>query len=127
MGVLRTLIDDITVGTDKTLARTLIGVPSGFLLLQAWFTVKDNPTRTDAEAVLQKIITSGLSLAGQITDTGTSGVGAMQFELYPTDTLLLTPGQIWLFDIRIKLNSGRVYPGEEGVILTRDRITRATS
>lgn len=127
MGILHSLIDDITIGTNKTIARTVTGIPTDNVLNKAWFTVKDNYTRTDANAVFQLIVSTALTSDGQITDAGTSGTGAMQFLLTPTETLLLTPKKNYVFDIKVKLVDGSLYPAETGVVITDPRVTQANS
>lgn len=127
MSILHSIIDDITIGTNKTIARTVTGIPTSNVLNKAWFTVKDNYTRTDASAVLQLVVTTALTSTGQITDAGTSGTGAIQFLLTPANTLLLTPKKQYVFDIKVKLVDGSLYPAETGTIITISRVTQASN
>lgn len=121
------MIDDIMVGTNKTIARTVTDVPTTNVLNKAWLTVKDNYTRTDANATFQLSITTAATSAGQITDAGTSGTGNLQFLLTPSQTLLLTPKKQYVFDVKVKLVDGSLYPAETGVIITLNRVTQSSS
>lgn len=125
-----------TIGADEgfytycsfTLVVTVTGIPVASLLSQAWLTVKTNKTDTDANAVMQKNITSSLVAGvGQISDTGaTDTIGELTFLFTGAQNGALTAEHKYWFDIKIQYNSGEVLPLIEdstltpGAAITRD-------
>lgn len=120
---LKNLIDEIVAGDDIALTMTITSVPPGDTLAKAWMTVKAVPTDADP-GVFQKVILPGfVSGQGQITDTGASGTGIVRFDLTAANTLLLTPGVIFYYDVKMLTAGGKVGTPESGAIIAKQRIT----
>ena len=126
MPTLNSIIDDLVVGSDLWIRRPITGLPAGVTLSQAWLTIKENSTQTDAQAIIQKSITSAATSQGQITDTGADTAGELLFYLIPLDTEKLDPCLIYEFDVKVKLSDGRYSTPEKGQITPVARITEAT-
>lgn len=122
MPVYHTIVDDVTVGDDKSFLRIVNGVPAGLTIIQAWFTLKDNVTRTDVEAIAQKSITTTASAAGQILATGATGAAELLFHLLPADTIRMRPRQEYLYDIQVKLSNNKFYPVDNGALAPQARV-----
>lgn len=80
-----------------------------------FFTVKNKPSDIDNDAILKKTITS-------LTDPQN---GNCEIELSSTDTNL-TVGN-YVYDIQIKLSTGKIYTCSEGNICIKQDITIRTS
>jgi len=115
-------------GDDLEVRRTITNIPTGQVLAQARFTVKLNEDDLDAAAIFQKSITSTLVASqGQITDTGANGTGVVSFFLQASDTVLMTPGSEYHYDIQVRLDNNRLYTPEKGRITTVRQITQSTT
>ncbi len=123
----RQKIRDFVCGDSLRIDRTVRGIPSTLTITKSWFTVKTNATDVDASAVLQLSVTSTLTSSGQVTDTGSDGTGAVRFTVAPSQTLLLTPGFSYYFDIQILLSDSGLYTISKGSIKGLQQITIATS
>jgi hypothetical protein len=123
----RQKIKDFVCGDSLIVQRTIRRIPSGLTLTKSWLTVKDVVTDLDADAIFQKTITATLSSAGQITDTGSDGVGTVRFTLSHAETILLTPGVSYFFDIQVVLSDGGLFTVSKGTIKGLQEITIATS
>ncbi len=119
-------IDDIMHGTNKGIRRIIRGVPTGTTITQAWLTIKENETKTDAQALAQKTATLSATAQGQILDAGSSGIADIVFWLLPTDTIKLTPKKPFLYDVQVLLSDGRYLPADQGRIITFARISRVS-
>jgi hypothetical protein len=122
MPAYHTIIDDIMVGADKSFRRIVNGVPPGLTIVQAWFTLKDNVTRTDAEAIAQKSITATATAAGQIVAAGSTGIADLLFHLLPTDTIRMTARVQYPYDIQVKLSNNKFYPVDSGLLAPQARV-----
>lgn len=120
------IIDEFVAGDDLSVERTVTGVPATTTLTNAWFTVKRKLTDADADAILQKIITSVSTSSGQIDDTGADGTGHVIFLLVPADTVLLTPLSEYHYDIQVKTSAGKIYTPESGKIVAQIQVTKST-
>lgn len=119
--------NEIVRGNDFDVIRTITDVPEGTTLTKAWLTIKQYETQLDAEAVLQKVITSVLTPGvGQITDTGADETASVIFQLTNANTLLLT-AYMYFYDIKVLTASGVLRTVEKGTILPQNQITLATS
>lgn len=117
MPTLDARIDDIVAGDDIQITRTITSIPSGELLDLAWFTVKEHSDDADADAIIQKdITTSNVVGTGHITDTGGDQTGAVRVDLTDTDTALLVPGRDYFWDLQVKTDGGFVYTPTMGKI-----------
>lgn len=124
----RQRIRDFVCGDSLRVERTILSLPTGLTVSKAWFTVKADATALDAAAIVQLSITSTLTSSGQITDVGTtSGDGALRFTLTPAQTLLLTPEQVYVFDVQVLLSDGGIYTPVIGTIVGEQQVTIATS
>lgn len=124
-------IDDLVAGDHRWITRSVTNLPSGYLLDKAWMTVKTNPA-TDADpGIFQKAITtSNVTGTGQITDTGVSGTGAIRFDLAVADTVLLTPGTEYTYDIQVRMSNGSytiIETVEIGTVTTIQGVTATTT
>ncbi len=117
-------ITDLVVEDDYDLETSILGVPSGAVLEEAWLTIKEDVSDDDADAILQKVITSiSVSDVGQITDTGASGTGNVVFQLTAAETDTLVPGQIYYYDIQVKTDTNKHSTREKGILIPVGQIT----
>lgn len=122
------LIDDFVAGNDITIERTVTGVPAGQTLTMAWFTVKSKFSDLDADAKIQKEITTVLDAnQGHISDSGADETGTVIFYLQAADTLLLYPLSEYRYDIQVKTSGGKIYTPELGIIMSLPRVTQSTT
>lgn len=121
-------------GDDIAIQRDIENVTVTDPIVQAWLTIKKNPTDADP-GQLQKVITSTLSAAGQITADGSvsdgNGTASVVFFLTAADTLGLGV-QLWYYDVQVKTTAGKIYtatPSEpdKGRIRLLRGVTDATS
>lgn len=109
-----------TIGADEgfyvdcsfSLVISVTGIPVASLISQAWLSVKTRSTDSDANAVLQKNITSSLVAgSGQVSDTGaTDTIGELTFLFTAAQTATLTAGRDYAWDVKMALNSGEILP-----------------
>lgn len=119
-------ISDFFVGDNLDIEKDITDIPAGETLATAWFTVKRKPTDLDADAIMQKTITSGSSSSGIITDIGIDGTGHVKFTLLPADTLLLAPNNEYLYDIQVETSAGKIFTKDYGKIIGHQQITIGT-
>jgi hypothetical protein len=118
-------IPAVVAGDDIDIKRTVLNVPAGQTLVEAWITFKAKITDADP-GLVQKVITPNpVSGIGQIIDTGASGTGALLFQLTGADTLALPTGSPTPYDIKVRTSAGKIYTAEQGVYLGSPRITTA--
>ena len=122
-------IKDFVAGDNLKITRTITNVPSADTLTKAWFTVKLRKEDSDADAVIQKeITTSDVSGTGHITDDATGDTeGAVRFDLEQADTVKLSGGAIYRYDIQVLTSAGAVYTPEIGKIIAQLGTTEDTS
>ena len=120
---LRQKIEDFVCGDALAVERTIAGIPTGLTLTTARFTIKAVATNLDAAATLQLTITSALTSSGQITNTGSSGTGAVRFTLSGAQTVLLTPEREYAFDIQVNTSDGAPYTPCKGKMKGEREIT----
>lgn len=107
-------------------------VPAGQKLVKAWLTIKAKLGDTDAQAIVQKVVTTTNVVGiGQITDDGTNdGVGAIRFDLVPADTAQLVPLSVntpFIYDVQVKTDAGKVYTSLTGTVTAVPQVTQATT
>ena len=131
MADLAASISDLVAGDDYEITRTITGLPSGYALNKAWLTVKASAVDADPGIFQKAITTSNVDGTGQIGDSGSSdGIGAVRFDLVPADTLLLTPGTAYVYDIQIRYTNStltKVNTPEIGTITTTRGVTVTTA
>lgn len=91
-------------GDTKTLTLTFKNAAGVAYNIKNWavhFTLKQNATQPDSQAVLQKVVTSFAD-----TTSGTSGVAVIT--LNPADTVNIEPG-VYDFDIAVTTSENKVY------------------
>lgn len=118
-------ISGFVKGDDLDVRRTIQNVPATQTIAEAWLTIRNTNLST---VVFFKHITPTL-VAGQghITDTGGDGEGAVWFQLTggtAGDTVQLTAGTAFPFDIQIKTSAGKYYTPVVGTITSTEEITR---
>jgi hypothetical protein len=126
MPIYHNIIDDIMIGTHKGIRRFIRGVDEGLTITHAWLTVKENITKTDAQALFQKAVTGAVTIAGTILDDGEEGIADIIFYLYPADTIRLNPRRYYPYDVVVQTSDNKYYPVDEGAIITRPRVGRVT-
>lgn len=122
-------IVDYVGGDDLRISRTYTELPEGIIISKGYLTIKRYAKDdADAEAILQKQITSSEGVAGQITDaTTTGGSIELHFDLTGAETGTLTPLVAYHYDVQIISQAGAIYTCEKGVIVMQQGITDATS
>ncbi len=123
MSVSNTMIDDLYVGEYKELARIISDFPTGLSLETIWFTIKEDTTKTDAQAIVKKIITTTLSVDGQITDAGTNNIAKYSIFLNKADTEKLKARKTYLVDAWAKVTGLEPVVMESGVIMAQPAVT----
>lgn len=118
----------LKIGGDRSVLRYVNNLPPSGSVTKAWLTVKNNITDADGSAVFQLSITSTITTAGQILDSGaTSGVAQIVFNVLAAQTNLLVEGQKYDYDIQVHYNTGTNDQIEEGTVYASTRITQAIS
>ena len=77
--------------------------------------------------MLQCVITTGLTSEGQITDATGVASGALTFTATPAQTVTLTPGANYFYDVQVKLDDASITTIEGGTITLEQGVTAATS
>lgn len=117
------IADGFIVGDSFSLDITLLAVPTGLTVTEAWWTVKAAVTDPDP-GDMQLVITSESGAAGQITDDGmTSGHAALLFTATPTDTSALVAGEAYQFDIQIQYSDSTIRTVGMGTLIAGQGIT----
>lgn len=113
-------------GDDLEVRRTVTDLPAAIDV--AWLTIKRHHGQPDADAKLQKrITTTDAPGVGQIVDAGGPGVdGDLRFDLTAIDTAALGSRQL-VHDIQIMLVGGKVYTIEKGTLQLTDDVTDTTT
>ncbi len=132
MPTLDSKIDDIVVGDDLSIRRTidfgLTGFPTGTTIDKAWLTVKSAIGDVDP-GIFQKVITTtDVPGTGEIENDGTGDVNmVIRFDLIPANTQSIGPTLARFFDIQLKTDGGQIYTPEKGVMKGVDEVTIALS
>ena len=114
----------IVRGDVFSLRRTINGIPAGRTLAEGWLTVKAAIADVDGSATFQKVITSiESSGVGQIEDTGADGSGILRFDISATNTLAMTAGTVYYYDIQIRLDNNDVLTLETGTTSAAAQVT----
>lgn len=88
---------------------------------EIWFTLKNSPEDTDAEALLQLTLSGGsiviLSAAG----------GTANLDITAAQTATLDYGRVYYWDIQVKDTSNQIFTALRGRLLIRSQSTISTS
>jgi len=127
-----TTIEGFFSGDDLDIERDVTGITVSDPLIKAWLTIKTAPSVADAQATIQKVITTIQVIGtGQITQDGSAlngnGTASMVFNLTAVNTALLGTGRKYYFDVQVKTLSDKVYTPDKGTIQLTQGITDATS
>lgn len=115
-------------GDDLDIVRSITNIPSGQVVSKMWLTIKNRFTDTDAQAVIQKIITSAQTTGqGVISNIGASGTAAALFTLTHDDTILLRADREYFYDVQLLTDADKIYTPENGVIVALPSVTSATN
>lgn len=110
----------------RTIDRVLSSIPNGILVTKAWLTIKADLADTDANAIVQKeITTTDVPGTGQIEDDGTGDVDIIvRFDLGQDDTRNIGHAHR-VYDIQVLFNdaTSSVYTGERGIIYGEKEVT----
>lgn len=120
-------LKNFVIGDSKRLRRTFKDLPEGYTVATAYLTIKKSAQHADAQAIVQKSITTSAAASGQITDALTNGGSiVMFFDLSKTDTAVFRAGE-YVFDIQVVLSTGEVHTMEIGTIDWINGVTLATA
>lgn len=111
-------ISDLVVEDDYDLVRDIIGIPSGAVLIQAWFTIKRDERDDDSDAALQKVITPT-----PVQDVGEIDGGQLVFQLTADETNTLIGDQVYFYDIQVLTDTGKYSTREKGYLIPVGQIT----
>ena len=121
------LINRFVIGDHLTVQRD-VTVPSGVTIALAWLTVKRKYSDVDANAIIQKRITTAEVVAsGYISNPGSNGAGTVKFYLLPDDTDNLTAYSHYFYDIQVKYSDDKISTEELGVITAYPQVTITTT
>jgi len=121
------VIDDLVIGDDYDILRTVTEVPDSTSLDRGWISVKINRTDPDSAAIIFKEITvveqSGI---GQIIDEGSSdGTAMVLFQLTHAETLLLYEHIAYVYDIKVRTATNKIHTAESGLLYPVRGVTEA--
>lgn len=122
MANLEDTINDLVVGDNYDIIRTVTNVPSGQYLTNGWLTIREN--WWNATYVVQKHITAVLSSGGIISDTGENDtIANVIYSLSSTDTLLLHANYGYTYDLQVKTNENKYFTLETGILTPNESVT----
>lgn len=113
------VMEPIVLGDDKRVARNYTDVPTGHTVSKAWLTIKRKAADLDADALIQKEITTTAGAAGEITDEVTdSGTLSMYFDLADTETGIaaIKANKTYYYDVQVRLSDGQIHTLESGTV-----------
>lgn len=114
----------IVRGDQFSVWRRISGVPPGATISEAWLTVKTAIVDVDGSAIFQKdITTTNVPGTGHVVNSGSSGGGLLRFDLTAANTMAMTAGTLYYYDIQILLSSGDVLTLESGETSARAQVT----
>lgn len=133
MPTLNAEIEDIVAGDGIDITVNIGKVSGNFIgdaVEKVWFSVKTK--KTDTSYLFQKAITSSnVPGTGVILDDGSvSGTAQVRVELVNANTVLLTLGKTYYFDLQVKTALGGVtkpYTPWSGLIKFKEEITTDTA
>ena len=114
----------IVRGDVFSIRRTINNIPAGRTLAEGWLTVKAAIADVDASATFQKVITSSdVAGTGQIEDTGADGSGIIRFDISATNTLAMTAGTVYYYDVQVRLDNSDIFTLETGTTSASAQVT----
>lgn len=121
----RTSLRDAVIGNSYQIERTVSDVPEGETVDAAWFTLKRRATDSDANAAIQKTITTAdvLEAGVIINDSPGAGTAILQFNIGPDDWADVLPQTLHEYDIKLRTSGGAVYTFEFGDFAAEGQIT----
>ncbi len=118
----------IVRGDSFSIRRTVNKMPPSRTITKAWLTIKSSISAVDGSAEVQKTITSTLSSGvGVIENIGTDGSGTLRFDLTSTNTLALTAGTVYYYDIQIKFDNSDIITLEKGKTSVVEEVTKTNT
>ncbi len=132
------IVTGFVTGDDVSLRRTIDrdgggvsdeALASGVTIARAWLTVKAAESDADADALVQKeVTTTNVAGTGQIENDGTGDVDpVIRFDLVPADTEAIGLTARY-FDVQVLTNGAKLYTPEVGRIrASKKGITLDTS
>lgn len=127
MSIFNASIAGVVAGDDLDIERTFTSVPAGQTLTKAWLTFKSVLADADPGLLQKAITTTAVPDVGQITDSGSTGIGALTFQLTGAETLALPVLVDVRYGIKVLTSAGKIYTVEQGTYLAVPRVTQATS
>jgi hypothetical protein len=119
-------LTDFCVGDDVDLRCRVTRIPAGQTVAHAWLTIKNKLGDVDADAVLQKHITTvNQAGTGQIEDAGATGTAVLRFDLTNDDTMFLKPDSPYFHDVQIKTTAGKISTPFRGLTIAKAQVTIA--
>ena len=106
---------------------TVTDIPAGLALTNAWLTVKVNESDPDP-GLFQLAITTTLTSAGQITDTGVADrTGEVFFTPTPTQVNTMIAGRTYAGDIKLRYSDSQLRPLLKFTMTPGEGVTQATA
>jgi len=120
------VISDWQLGDGRAFSGAAPGLAAGDdVLTDAYFTLKSSPNLPDADAIIQKHITTVSSPAGQITG---SPANVLAINVYSADYEgLVSVGPIYYWDFRIITAGGQVYTIATGTVVYEQNVTQTNN
>jgi hypothetical protein len=117
-------IDDFSPKDTYKLVRTIPSTPDDSSITDAWWTVKEDPTDPDSNAMFSLHITPTESDSGQVFNY-TDLTAQLSFIVQPTDSTLMDGVATYYYDIQVKLLNDEVYTIETGKLFTTRTVTQS--
>ena len=116
----QTILDWYT-GDDRIFTGVVAGLTAADPnLTDAYFTLKLNPNDPDADSILQKHITTALTVDGQITPPA-----SLLINIYSGDYEgLVQPSTVYSWDFRVITTAGRTITVANGVVSFNQQVTQ---
>lgn len=112
----------IVRGNGFSLRRTLINVPSTSTVESATLTLKTSADDNNPNLFQKSITTTNTVDEGHVEDAGSSGVAVLRFDITSSNTLLMTAGTQYDFDIKVTMSDGAIVTIESGKVSARERV-----
>ncbi len=118
-------IRDVVKGDSFQVIRNISGVPDEETVNKAWFTVKRLGTEPDAEASLQKIVTTEnfTDLGIIVNPSPLDGTAVVTFNVWPENWDDIDPDVLYKYDIQVLTSGGAIYTLETGTFMALSGIT----
>ncbi len=119
-------LSDWQLGDGRVFSGATPGLAStDNVLTDAYFTLKSSPALPDADAIIQKHITTVLSAAGQITGTPAN---VLAINVFSADYEgLVSSGPVYYWDFRVITAGGQVYTIATGTVDFQQNVTQTNN